>query len=193
MTSRGNVGRAVGLAVGVVMVLVGCQDSSNGTPTSAGVTSTSVGVGTSAQTSPATDTAPWDPCTLSPDALRATGLDPDSKKKGAAGVDFEGWKVCNWRASARWYTASIFAGSPSLQEVRGRKDFTDLKALGIDGRQAVQFKLASDNDHLGCGVAVEVPRGTVIFDVLGRYSEPLQEDPCVVAGRHATELAKYLP
>ncbi|WP_373889262.1 DUF3558 domain-containing protein [Nocardia sp. XZ_19_369] len=175
------------------MVLVGCQDSSDGMPTSAGAMSTSVSVGTSARISPAKDVAPWDPCALSSDAVRATGLDPDSKKTGVAGVEFDGWNVCDWRASARWYNTSIFAGFPTLQEVRDRKDFTDLKALRIDGRQAVQFKLASDNDHLGCGVAVEVPRGTVIFDVLGRYSEPRQEDPCVVAVRHATELVKYLP
>ncbi|MFI9404748.1 DUF3558 domain-containing protein [Nocardia sp. NPDC052316] len=175
------------------MVLAGCQDSSNGTPTSAGAPSTSVGAGTSAQMSPAKDAAPWDPCSLSSDALRATGLDPDSKRTGAAGVEFDGWKVCRWRAQAGWYSLGILSGTPSLKDVRERKDFNDFKSVTIGNRPALQFGQAGDPERLGCTVAVEVPGGTVAFDALGRYSEPRQEEPCTVALRHATDLAKYLP
>ncbi|WP_373889263.1 DUF3558 domain-containing protein [Nocardia sp. XZ_19_369] len=175
------------------MVLVGCQDSSDGMPTSAGAMSTSVSVGTSARISPAKDVAPWDPCALSSDAVRATGLDPDSKKTGVAGVEFDGWKVCRWRAQTGWYTLSILAGTPTLKDVQGRRDFSEFKPVRVGNRSALQFGRASDPDNLGCGVVVEVSGGTVLFDMLTRYGEPQQDAPCAVSVRHADELAMYLP
>lgn len=193
MTSRGNTLRAVTLAVGAVLVLAACGNSSDGAPTATGQNTSATASASTVQTSPAKDAAPWDPCTLPDDAARATGLDPASKKKGAAGVEFDGWKVCNWRALARWYSLSVLAGTPTLNDVQARSDFNEFKALSIGNRPAVQFGRASDPEGLGCSVAVEVPSGSVMFDALGRYSEPRQEDPCVVVIRHATELAKYLP
>ncbi|MBF6299383.1 DUF3558 domain-containing protein [Nocardia amamiensis] len=193
MTSRGNTLRAVALAAGAALVLAACGNNSDGTPTATGQNTSVSANASTAKTSPAKGAAPWDPCTLPDDAARASGLDPASKKQGTAGVEFDGWKSCDWRAFARWYNLGILAGTPTLADVQNRRDFVDFKPLSIANRRAVQFNLASDDDHLGCGVAVESPGGTVIFDMLGRYGEPQQEEPCTVAVRHASDLAKYLP
>ncbi|WP_157128782.1 DUF3558 domain-containing protein [Nocardia amamiensis] len=193
MTSRGNTLRAIALAVGAALVLAACGNSSDGTPTATGQNTSATANASTVQTSPAKDAAPWDPCTLPDDAARATGLDPASKKQGTAGVEFDGWKTCSWRAGARWYSLSILAGTPTLREVEERRDFNEFKSLSIGGHRAVQFGRASDPERLGCTVAIEVPGGTVMFDVLGRYSEPRQEDPCIVAVRHSSDLVKHLP
>lgn len=188
MPSRGNTVRTLALTVGAALLFAGCNDTS-GTP----ATSSAPSASASASGTPVKDQAPWDPCGLPVDAVRTAGLDPDSKKKGAAGVDFDGWTVCNWRAVARWYNISILAGTPTLQDVRQRRDFNEFKPLSIAGRSALQFGRASDPEHLGCSVAVETRGGTTTFDVLGRYGEPQQGDPCALAVQAATDLGKYLP
>ncbi|MGK8555649.1 DUF3558 domain-containing protein [Nocardia gipuzkoensis] len=192
MTSRGNTLRAVALAIGAALLLAACGNSADGTPTATtGPNTSAVASASTAQTPPAKDAAPWDPCALPDDAARATGLDPASKKKGAAGVDFDGWKVCNWRALQRWYNLSILAGTPTLRQVQERQDFTNFQPSDIGNRRGLQFTLVGDD--LGCAVAIEVPGGTVLFSMLGRYGEPQQEKPCPVAVRHATDLVRYLP
>lgn len=189
MPSRGNTARTLALTVGTALLFAGCNDTS-GTP----ATSSAPSASASASGTPVKDQAPWDPCGLPADALRSTGLDPDSKKSGAAGVDFDGWKICTWRAQARWYDLSVLAGKPTLKEVQERKDFIDMRSTTIGNRRALQFTMASDrDDHLGCAIAVEVPGGSVIFDVLGRYGTPQEEQPCPVANKHTDDLVKYLP
>ncbi|QIS04743.1 DUF3558 domain-containing protein [Nocardia brasiliensis] len=189
MPSAGTIIRTLTIIVGAALVLGGCDDTS-GTPSTSGAPSTSA---TTSVGVPVKDQAPWDPCSLPVDALRATGLDPDSKKSGAAGVEFDGWKVCRWRAQTRWYSLGVLAGTPTLKDVQNRSDFNGFKSFQVGGRPAVQFGRASDPERLGCSVAVEVPAGSVIFDMLTRYGEPQQADPCSVAAKHANDLAKYLP
>ncbi|MEU2035756.1 DUF3558 domain-containing protein [Nocardia amamiensis] len=193
MTSRGNTLRAVALAVGAALVLAACGNSSDGTPTATGQNTSATANASTAQTPPAKDAAPWDPCTLPPDALRATGLDPESKKQGIAGVEFDGWKVCNWRAVARWYDLSILAGRPTLDDVQGRRNFHEFQALTIGNHRALQFTRVGDTDKQGCTVAVEISGGTVAFDMLTRYGMPQEDNPCAVAVGRATDLTQYLP
>ncbi|KIA64552.1 DUF3558 domain-containing protein [Nocardia vulneris] len=189
MPSRGNTVRTLTITLGAVLLLAGCNDTS-GTP----ATSSAPSASASASGTPVQEQAPWDPCLLPVDAVRATGLDPDSKKSALAGVEFDGWKSCAWRAQARWYDLSILAGTPTLSAVQERRDFIDMQPTTVGNRRALQFTMASDrNDHLGCAVAVEVPGGTVIFDMLGRYGAPQEGQPCPLANKHTNDLAKYLP
>jgi hypothetical protein len=189
MTSRGNVLRGLVLAVGAVLVLTGCEDSTGPGQATTGAVSVTAAATKSADP----DAALWNPCDLPDSAISATGLDPASKTKDVAGVDFDGWKVCSWRAAARWYDLTILSGTPTLADVQQRRDFEAFTPRRVGSRKAVEFLDAGDDKRLKCGIAVEMPYGSILFRVLTRYSVGKQGDPCVEARRHAEDLAKFLP
>ncbi|WP_280241212.1 DUF3558 domain-containing protein [Nocardia abscessus] len=190
MTSWGKVLRGAALAVGAVVVLAACGDSTDGS------TTTTTNERTSAPGAPKStdaDAALWDPCGLPESAVSGTGLDAAAKMKDVAGVDFTGWKVCSWRATARWYSLGVLSGTPTMDDIRKRSDFEAFSPLTVGTLQAVQFLDVGDAQRLNCTVAVEVPHGTVMFYVTTRYSVGKQGDPCVQARDHAQDLVKYLP
>nr|WP_324196057.1 DUF3558 domain-containing protein [Nocardia abscessus] len=190
MTSWGKVLRGAALAVGAVVVLAGCGDSTGGTPTSTTAAATTTSAATKSADS---DAALWNPCDLPESAISGTGLDPVSESKDAAGVDFTGWKVCGWRAVARWYDLTVFSGTPTLQDVQKRRDFESFTPQSVGTRNSVEFLDVGDTKQLKCSIAVEVAQGTVLFRVVTRYSIGKQGDPCVEVRRHASDLAQYLP
>jgi hypothetical protein len=192
MTSRGNTLRGLALVFGAALVLVGCGNSADGTPTATGA-SVTAGSKTTAPKSADPSSALWNPCDLPDSAISATGLDPATKEKDVAGVKFEGWKVCNWRAAARWYDLTILSGTPTLQDAQQRTDYEGFTPRAVGSHQAVEFRTAGDSKQLDCYIAVEVPRGTVMFKVLTRYSQGKQGDPCTEVQRHVDDLVKYLP
>jgi hypothetical protein len=191
MSSRGKGLCAVVLAFGVVAGAAGCGDSADGTPTASGMAGAST---TAAATKPADpDAALWNPCDLPDSAMTATGLNPATKEKDVAGVDFTGWKVCAWRATSRWYDLTVLSGTPSLDEVRRRSDFEKFTPRTVGSHQAVEFLDVNDRDRLKCTIAVGVSYGSVMFRVFTRYEIGKQGDPCAEARRHVEDLAKYLP
>ncbi|MFD0365429.1 DUF3558 domain-containing protein [Nocardia sp. GCM10030253] len=191
MTSRGNVLRGLAVTIGTVLVLAGCEDSTSQVSTATGVagTTSTAAVTTSADR----DAALWNPCDLPDSAISATGLDPASKTKDVGGVDFDGWQVCSWRASARWYGLTILSGTATLAEVEQRRDFEAFAPQTVGSRKAVEFLDVGDKERLKCAIAVEMPYGSVLFRVLTRYSVGKQGEPCVEVRRHVDDLAKYLP
>ncbi|MFC9436513.1 DUF3558 domain-containing protein [Nocardia sp. NPDC057030] len=199
MTSRGSRLRGIALVVGVGLVLVGCEKTTDGAPTGTGAPS-STGVTSAKPSGPKDpDAAIWDPCTSLPDdALRADDLNPDTRTKDIARFDPTGWKVCAWRSTAKWYDLGIYSGEPTLDQVRKRQDLESVVPLTVGGHPALRFLFSDDAEkRLDCGVAVEVPQGkaagTVAFLVTTRYSIGKLGDPCDQATRHANDFAKYLP
>ncbi|MEU7630751.1 DUF3558 domain-containing protein [Nocardia sp. NPDC049220] len=190
MTSWGNTLRGTALAVGAVLALTGCKDSADG---AASPIATDALTTSAATRSADPDAALWNPCDLPESAISGTGLDPATKEKDVAGVDFTGWKVCGWRADTRWYDMTVFSGTPTLQAVQQRPDFESFVVKTIDARKAVEFRDVGDTKQLKCSIAVESPQGTILFRVATRYSIGKQGDPCVEVLRHASDLSKYLP
>jgi hypothetical protein len=191
MTSRGNVLRGLALAIGAALVLAGCQDSTSPAPSTKGAASQTSTAAATKSADP--DAALWNPCDLPDSVISATGLDPASKKKDVAGVDFDGWKVCSWRASAGWYDLTIYSGTPTLEQVKQRSDFEAFTPRTVGAHEAVEFLDVGDSKRLGCNIAIRVPQGTVLFDLSTRYSVGKQGEPCVEVRRHADDLARYLP
>ncbi|MEU7766193.1 DUF3558 domain-containing protein [Nocardia sp. NPDC049190] len=190
MTSWGNTLRGTALAVGAVLALAGCKGTTDGAATS--ITSDAT-TASDVTKSADPDAALWNPCELPESAISATGLDPASKEKDVAGVDFTGWKVCGWRSSTRWYDLTIFSGSPKLEDIRQRRDYEAFTPRSVGSHQAVEFLDVGDRDRLKCGFAVEVPRGSVAFRVVTRPSIGKQGEPCVQVRSHVEDLAQYLP
>ncbi|MFC3964263.1 DUF3558 domain-containing protein [Nocardia jiangsuensis] len=184
--------RRAGFVAGVLAVA--CLSAACG-PTAEEVTPETSAITT---VSPSTKVDPdaglWDPCRLPDSAISATGLDPRSKIPDVVGVDFDGWQVCNWSPEPPdWYELTIFSGSPTLDEVRQRKDFTSFKDRSVDGRPGVTFLDVSDSRSLTCSVAVEVPWGTVAFRLIASPVVGKLGDPCSEVIRHADDLAVNLP
>ncbi|MFB8277020.1 DUF3558 domain-containing protein [Nocardia colli] len=200
MTSRGSKLRGIALVVGVGLVLAGCEKTTDRAPTGTGVPSSTGAASTSVKPSGSKDpdAAIWDPCTALPDdALRAGALSPDTRTKDVSGIDPTGWKVCGWRSSARWYTLAVASGAATLEQFQARPEYEQFTATTVAGHPAVRFLDAGDEKRLDCGVAVEVPqgtvKGTVYFYVITRYSVGKLGEPCDEATRHANEFAKFLP
>ncbi|MFD0360478.1 DUF3558 domain-containing protein [Nocardia sp. GCM10030253] len=183
--------RGLVLAIGTALLLAGCEDSTSPVPTTTGAVSQASTAASTTSADP--DAALWNPCDLPDSAISATGLDPASKKKDVAGVDFDGWKECSWRASAQWYELTIYSGTPTLNDFKQRRDFEGFTPRTIGSHQAVEFLRVGDTKRLRCGIAIEMPQGTVSFEVSTRPSVGKQGEPCVEARRHVDDLAGYLP
>ncbi|WP_171048128.1 DUF3558 domain-containing protein [Nocardia cyriacigeorgica] len=198
----GRVRGAVLLAA-VVLGVAGCSGSTEGSPTAVESTATSPDSGQTSETGSAAvstsakpdEGALWDPCALPESAVSGTGLDPASKEPGIAKVDFgdAGWEVCSWKASAGWYSLTIFSGEPTLDEVKARDDFTDFTSTTVGSHQAVQYRTTGAGSELSCDIAVGLEQGVVMFSVVARPSIGAKEDPCGVVKRHTSELASSLP
>ncbi len=198
----GRVRGAVLLAAAVLGV-VGCSGSTEGSPTAVESAATSAASGeTSGGGSAAAGTsakpeegALWDPCALPESAISGTGLDPSSKGSGIAKVDFgdAGWEICSWKASAGWYSMTIYSGEPTLDEVKARDDFADFASTAVGSHQGVQYRTTGAGSELSCDIAVGLRQGVVMFSVVARPSVGAKEDPCGVVKRHASDLASYLP
>ncbi|MGK8521788.1 DUF3558 domain-containing protein [Nocardia asteroides] len=191
MTSSGNGFGAVGLVLVTILALAGCGDSAR--TFTATTTTAETATSLSAPKSVDSDAALWDPCSLPESAISGTGLNQATKEKDVAGVDFTGWKVCGWQAAARWYDLGVLSGAFPLDDVRQRQDKGSFTPLQVGSRRALQYLDIGDSKRLKCSVAVENAHGTVIFKVTTRYSIGRLGEPCEEAGRHADDLAQYLP
>ncbi|VFB00990.1 Protein of uncharacterised function (DUF3558) [Nocardia cyriacigeorgica] len=195
--------RGTVLLAAAVLGVAGCSGSTEGSPTAVESAATSAASGeTSGGGSAAASTsakseegALWDPCALPESAISGTGLEPASKESGIANVDFTDadWKTCDWRATAGWYNFGMYSGTPTLDEVRARPDYTSFVPRSVGAREALQFRDTGATAHLTCAMAVAVPQGIVMFDVQARASVGVKDDPCVVLDRHVADLAEYLP
>lgn len=177
--------RAVAALVAVVWSLsaVGCGSTTDGKPVEA-----------TSRSATATDEPAglFDPCTeISDDLLRQMGVDPASEESGIAGVAFEDWKICGW--DANWYSLSIYSSARTIDELRRNSSVTEFREVRVAQRAALEYRTKSDRPIDDCFVGFPVPGGVIEVQVLAKYLEPMQEEPCVVAGRDVNILDDVLP
>ncbi|NLE78403.1 MAG: DUF3558 domain-containing protein [Rhodococcus sp.] len=139
------------LAAGVVTLMVGvafgvtaCGDNENSdTPTTTA------------------EAQPWDPCTLSDEALRAATLDPVPSGTGAEGPGQPGWKGCEWKGEdfAVIVNSSATATVDQFRNGYGNTDFRDVMVAGREG-----FTYRDDRDEPGtfCWLVVPFESGGVM-------------------------------
>ncbi|MQY18343.1 DUF3558 domain-containing protein [Nocardia macrotermitis] len=178
----------VALLAAAGLALAGCGKSTTASPT------TDVATSASAVAS-ATDPAQpkWDPCTVPDSAVSTLGLDTTSKSDKVSGTTFDGWKVCGWKSSDKTYDFTIFTSHHTLDEYRQRSDYQGFAPTTVGDHQALQYQHAGALNALGCSISVQIPDGTVDFDVLNRYGTPGLGDPCTIVRRLADGLAQYIP
>ncbi|MEV0854584.1 DUF3558 domain-containing protein [Nocardia fluminea] len=188
MAGRGAVVRVFGVVVVAGLAAVGCGEQGTAAPQTSGVSVAA------SPTSVDAEAKVWDPCSLPDSAVSGVGMNTGSKKKDVAGVDFTGWKVCNWTDTAKKYTFSVMSSAHTLAESRQRtSEYTGWADLQVGSRNALEFRPIGSANDVACYVSVEVPAGSVDFKVQNRVSAEGASEPCGEARRLSTALVQYLP
>lgn len=178
MRRRSGLGAFVALAAALLLV-AGCDTTSvDGSPTA---------------TSTVKNAGLFEPCDISPDAVRAAGLDPATKDADFFGVQHTGWEACAWD-SGSWYYLTVLATSHSFDEVKTNPNSIEFRPAVVPGRDAVTYLDVSDKNREVCDVAFAMDKGgAIIVRADKKGSEVALEDPCAVAVRTATRLNDVLP
>ncbi|MFB7874969.1 DUF3558 domain-containing protein [Nocardia sp. NPDC056064] len=177
-------GRVLGAALAGVCLLgvVGCDETVDGTATAPTTTVRDID-----------EIEVYNPCTeLSADVLRATGVDPASKRtvtdppSGPAS-----WRVCSWYPEGDAYVLTVLSSSHTLDETRAKDTVTDLREATVNGRTGLVFREKSL--PTGCYVAFEAEQGMFEVFVDWLMSDQQDSDTCAMANKHATDLEPHLP
>lgn len=195
MAKRSKTLSVVTLAAAAAVALAGCGKSDTGSSTTSEHTTSASSSSSVAPVATLSDqsAAVWDPCTLPDSAISSVGLSTTTKDNTVAGTQFPGWKVCGWRANAGWYDLGILSSSNTLDDIQKRTDYAGFTPTSVGTHHAVQYRDATDPDHLACYITAQVPNGVVTFDALTRYGSPGGGDSCAEVRRISGALARYLP
>ena len=138
----------------------------------------------------------WDPCSITPDAIAATGLDPDYREGWGTGIEVRDWSLCIFRGPATQPSYFFNIKSSDVFTVEdARANETNLNGVDIevDGRDAYRFTTANSQSITDCNLAVDVANGVVVFTVNSMGTDPIGADPCDLVLEHTTNLATLLP
>jgi ABC-type glycerol-3-phosphate transport system substrate-binding protein len=161
------------LATGVV----GCGDTTDGSPTTA--------------TSPSTQSL-YNPCTGIPDdALRAAGVDPATEEAGIAGVPQSGWEICGWDGPQ--YFITVFSTSRTVSEFERKPGNIEFQDVTVGGRQGRQFRVAGASKNLACDVLFPASQGVLQLRILNRAGVDGLDDPCAVLYRVGGSIVPAFP
>jgi hypothetical protein len=167
--------RRVATLVAVATLLVGCGGGVEGSPLAA---------------------ERWDPCSITPEALAATGLDPSFQEGWGPGIEVRDWSLCIFRGPEAQPSYFFNVKSSDVFTVEDARDNeTNLNGVDVevDGRDAYRFTTANSRSITDCNVAVDVVNGVVVFTVNSMGTDPIGADPCGLAQAHTTDLAALLP
>ncbi|WP_280482540.1 DUF3558 domain-containing protein [Nocardia cyriacigeorgica] len=170
------------LAGAVVPGVVACGGSTEGTPTAEG----------GASDASAAAVGLWDPCTgISDEALKASGVEAASEEKGIAGVDQDGWEICNWRSKR--YSITIFSTARTVEEFEQKPGNVEFQDVTVAGREGRQFKVEGASKDLLCDVLFPAQQGVVQLRVSASLIPDVPDDPCQVLYRVGESIVPELP
>lgn len=135
---------------------------------------------------------PWDPCTLSDEALRRAGLDPATEGPGLS-ADPPGSKSCGWEAEDFdvIMTASTTLPVEDIRNGIGNIDFQDVE---VPDRSAFTYREESDEPGTFCWLVVPFQDGGLVVTQVAR--SPLTKDTtpmCEWAVRVGEALVAEIP
>ncbi|WP_169914814.1 DUF3558 family protein [Rhodococcoides yunnanense] len=139
----------------------------------------------------------WDPCSISAEAIEATGLDPTYRQIGwPSGIVVDDWSLCKFRATPEDQSYFLNVLSSDVHTLATlRQDDSNLHAVDstIGGRDAYQYETSVSRAVTDCNVATEVTGGIVVFTVDFVGGTDPASDPCELAQAHAIDLEPLLP
>lgn len=138
----------------------------------------------------------WDPCNITPEAIGATGLDPDYRYEGwGRGVSVPDWGRCVFHAPGGAnspYGLSVLSSiDHTIAEARAKPSNRDGRELEVGGRNAYQYRTEVSDAIRDCQIALEVPAGVVVFTAMYRKDDGV--DACDVVSKHVNDLESAVP
>lgn len=138
----------------------------------------------------------WDPCSITPEQIAATGLNPDYRDVGwGRGIDMPDWAICSFRPfgiDVPYVLTVTSSMNRTIGEARDNPANFGGRDLEINGRDAFQYstKVAVSADS--CHIAVALPPGVVVFTVDYMHFKD-GVDPCPILNDHVDDLKVALP
>ncbi|MEU4342958.1 DUF3558 domain-containing protein [Nocardia sp. NPDC023852] len=164
------------LGFGLALGVVGCGDTTSGSPT----------------TSTTTVNALFNPCTgISDEALRAAGVDPATEEAGIGGVHQSGWEICSWDGSK--YSITVYSTGRTAAEFERKPGNVNFQDVTVAGRQGRQFRVEGASMYLDCDVLFPTSQGVVQLAIMNRAAMDGLEDPCTVVYRVGESIVPVLP
>nr|WP_256980173.1 DUF3558 domain-containing protein [Rhodococcus sp. 15-1154-1] len=138
----------------------------------------------------------WDPCSITPEAVDATGLDNSTRQEGwGRGIEVPDWARCVFSAPGGAnspYGLSVMSSiEHTLDEARADPSNRDGRDLTIGGRDAYMYVTEFGNALRDCKIAIDVPPGVVVFTALYEMDDGV--DACEVVKRHVNDLESAVP
>ena len=166
--------KRVATLVAVATMLTGCSDGVEGSPVAA---------------------ERWDPCSIPDEAIQATGLDPATKDEGwGKGIVVDDWSRCEFLlpGGSEAYALSVKSSiDHTIAEARAKPANREGRDLVVGGRDAYLYKTEFGAAIRDCNIALDVPRGVVVFTVL--YQEDDGADACEIGLEHVNDLESAVP
>lgn len=138
----------------------------------------------------------WDPCSITSEAVAATGLDPDSRFEGwGDGIVVDDWGRCVFDSEGGVdyaYALTVMSSAEhTVAEARAKPSNRDGRDLDVDGRDSFMYRTEIGTALRDCNIVLEVLPGVVLFTVL--YHENDGVDACGVVQKHVQDLESSLP
>ncbi|MFC8181433.1 DUF3558 family protein [Rhodococcus sp. NPDC057297] len=161
--------------VALVMLLAGCSGGVDGSPVAA---------------------ERWDPCSITPEAIAATGLDPEYRDEGwGTGIVVPDWSRCVFHApggTAYPYGLDVTSSDKfTIADARAREGNLSVRELQVGGRDAHMYTTETGKSVRDCNIALEVSAGVVVFTVVYHAADGV--DSCQVVLQHVNDLESAIP
>lgn len=140
--------------------------------------------------------ARWDPCSITPEQIEATGLDPEYRDVGwGEGIVVDDWARCSFRPVG-FDVPYVFNVRSSLnrtvEEARENSSNVQGRDLDVDGRDAFEYRTEVARSVNDCNLAVDLPPGVVVFTVNYMHVDD-GVDPCPILLEHIDDVKSALP
>ncbi|WP_064441952.1 DUF3558 domain-containing protein [Hoyosella altamirensis] len=135
---------------------------------------------------------PYHPCIEIPDdALRATGVDPETAFADTSEVPSPGWRICRWNGPG--YMLSVYTMVWTLDELYSHPMYHQFRDITIAGREGVELHAIDEPE--ACTIAFPAAMGMtfVATSVLSANRMPPGSTFCALAAQHAADLDPHLP
>ncbi|WP_084495523.1 DUF3558 domain-containing protein [Nocardia shimofusensis] len=184
MSSRSALSWIACSAVGVVVLLGGC-DASGDVETDASMTS---GHGVQPDVP-----AGFDPCTDIPQSVFASENLKSPRPQNSDASGGIKWRGCTWIPSNGGYGANIQTTNITVAMVSA-KNFADSREFSIGGRAAISGRQIPERLEYSCTVNVEMREGSLQISITNPpTSNMVDQDTCEIARRLAERIAPSLP
>lgn len=138
----------------------------------------------------------WDPCSITPEQIGATGLDPDYRKVGwGRGIEVPDWDICSFKPKghdAPYFLVVKSSLNRTVEEARNDPANLDGFDTVLNGRDAFQFETNVARSIIDCNLAVDLQSGIVVFSIDYMHVGD-GVDPCPILQRHVDDLEVALP